>query len=60
MLLMQCFSVVLSSDFLYKSIIYGYSFKLHWQVDAVQMSTHKIRLYKDVDKKYTGCNLKTT
>ena len=24
------------------------------------MSTHKICLYKEVDKKYTGCNLKTT
>ena len=24
------------------------------------MSTHNICLYKKVDKKYTGCNLKTT
>ena len=24
------------------------------------MGTHKICLYKEVDKKYTGCNLKTT
>ena len=24
------------------------------------MSTHNICLYKEVDKKYTGCNLKTT
>ena len=23
------------------------------------MSTHNIYLYKEVDKKYTGCNLKT-
>ena len=30
------------------------------QVDAIQISTHNICLYKDVDKKYTGCNLKTT
>ena len=29
-------------------------------VDAIQISTHNICLYKDVDKKYTGCNLKTT
>ena len=29
-------------------------------VDAIQMSTHKICLYNEVDKKYTGCNLKTT
>ena len=29
-------------------------------VDAVQMDTHNICLYKEVDKKYTGCiNLKT-
>ena len=25
--------------------------------DAIQMSTHNICLYKEVDKKYTGCNL---
>ena len=30
------------------------------QVDAIQIRTHNICLYKDVDKKYTGCNLKTT
>ena len=48
------------SDFLYKGICCGYSFKLHRQVDAIQMSTHNICLYKDVKKKYTGCNLKST
>ena len=37
------------SDFLYKGI-----------VDAIQMSTHNICLYKEVKKKYIGCNLKTT
>ena len=37
-----------------------YSFELHRQVDAIQMSTHNICLYKEVDKKYTACNLKTT
>ena len=51
------------SDFLYKSICCGYSFELHRQVellvDAIQMGTHNICLYKEVDKKYTGCNLKT-
>ena len=36
------------------------SFELHQQVDAIQMGTHNICLYKEVDKKYTGCNLKTT
>ena len=47
------------SDFLYGSICCGYSFELHGQVDAIQMGTHNICLYKVVDKKYTGCNLKT-
>ena len=48
------------SDCLYKGICCEYSFELHWQVDAIQMSTHNIYLYKEVKKKYTGCNLKTT
>ena len=30
-----------------------------WKVDAIQMGTHNICLYKEVDKKYTGNNLKT-
>ena len=30
------------------------------QVDAIQMGTHTICLYKVVDNKYTGCDLKTT
>ena len=33
---------------------------MHPQVDAIQMGTHNICLYKEVDKNYTGCNLKTT
>ena len=44
-------------DFLHKGICCGYSFELHRQVDAIQMGTHNICLYK-VDEKYTGCNLK--
>ena len=48
------------SDFLYKGICCGFSFELHRQVDAIQMSIHNICLYKEVKKKYTGCNLKTT
>ena len=48
------------SDFLYKSICCGYPFELHRFVDAIQMGTHNICLYKEVDKKYAGCNLKTT
>ena len=47
------FCVLFSSDFLYKSIYCRYSF-------AIQMGSHNICLYKDVDKKYTDCNLKTT
>ena len=46
------------SDFLYKSICCGYSYKIA-SVDAMQMGTHNICLNKEVDKKYTGCNLKT-
>ena len=38
---------------------YGYSFELHRQVDAIQMGTHNVCFYKE-DKKYIGCNLKTT
>ena len=33
---------------------------LNQQVDAIQICTHNLCLYKEVDKKYTGCNLKTT
>ena len=47
-------------NFLYKGICCGYSYELHRQVDSIQMSTHNICFYKEVDKKYTGCNLKTT
>ena len=57
----QCLVVLFCfSDFLSKSICCGYSFELHQQVDAIQMGTHSICLYKEVDKKYTGCNLITT
>ena len=60
MMLMRCYCVFFFSDFLNKSICCGYSFELHRQVDAIQMGTHNIYLYKDVYKNYTGCNLKTT
>ena len=30
------------------------------QFDAIQMGTHNVCLYKEVDKKDTGFNLKTT
>ena len=42
-----------------KSIGCGYSFELHRQVNAIQMGTHNICLYKRVDNKYTDCNPKT-
>ena len=45
MMLMRCFCF---PDFLYKSICCGYSFELHRQVDAIQMGTHNICLYKEV------------
>ena len=48
------------SDFLHKGICCGYSFELHRQVNAIQMSTHNICLYKEVKKKCTSCNRKTT
>ena len=61
MVLTRCsFVFILFSDILSKSICCGYSFELHRQVDAIQMGTHNICLYKEVDKMYTGCNLKTT
>ena len=53
------FFCVFFSEFLYKSIYCGYSFELHQQVDAIQMGTHNRFLFKEVEKKYTGCNLKT-
>ena len=41
------------------NICCGYTFELHRQVDAIQMGTQNMCLYKEVDKTYTGCNLKT-
>ena len=58
MMLMQCFFFLLI--FFIKSIRCECSFELHRQVDAIQMGTHNICLYKVADKKYTGCDLKTT
>ena len=46
------------SNFIHKSICCGYSSELYQQVDAIQMGTHNICLHKEVDKKYTGYNLK--
>ena len=56
MIIMRFFFLI----FFIKAFVVGYSFELHGQVDAIQMSTHNICLYKEVKKKYIGCNLKTT
>ena len=46
--------------FFIKIIYCGYAFEFHQQIDAIQIGTHNTYLYKEVDKKYTGCDLKTT
>ena len=48
------------SEFHYKSICCGYPFELHRLVDAIQMGTHSICIYKEVAKQYTSCNPKST
>ena len=61
MMLMPCATVyAFFSDCLYKSTCCGYSYELHQQVDAIQIDTQIICLYQEVDKKYTGFNLKIT
>ena len=60
MILMQCFCVYFFCPFLCKSICCGYPFELHRQVDSIQMGTHNICLYTEVDRKYSGSNLKIT
>ena len=58
--LYKCICYGYSFEFLYKGICCGYLFELHRQVDAIQLSTNNIYLYKEVDKKYTDCNLMKT
>ena len=68
MMLLRCFLLFFllfflyffSPNFLYKSIRCGYSFELHRQVHAIQMSTHSICIYNEVDKKHACCHRKTT
>ena len=43
-----CVCVCVFSDLLYKSICFWYSFELHRQVDAIQMGTQNIFLYKQI------------
>ena len=48
-------------DFLYKSIWCGTHLNcINKSIHAIQMGTNNICLYKEVDKKYIGCNLSTT
>ena len=48
------------SDFFIKAYVVGTHLNCIRQVDAIQMFSHNIHLYTEVDKKYTGCSLKTT
>ena len=41
---------ILLSDFLYKNMCCGYSFELPRLVVVIQMSSHKICFYEEVDK----------
>ena len=57
MVLMQCLCFFL--NFFLKACVVGTHLNCIG-IDAIQMGTHNLCLYKEVDKKYTGCNLKTT
>ena len=55
MMLLQYFCVAFFfPDFLHKSLCCGYPFELHRQVDALQMGTHSIYLYREVEKSTLG------
>ena len=47
-------------NFFIKAYVVGIHSNCIDKVDAIQMDTHNRCLYREVDKKYTGCNLKTT
>ena len=54
---------VMFVDFSFVFLVFfikAYFVGTHGQVDAIQMCIHNKCLYKEGDKKYTGCNLKTT
>ena len=55
---MFCVVVFFLLIFFLKTYVVGTH--LNCSNDAIQIGTHNICLYKEVDKKYTGCNLKTT
>ena len=57
MMLMQCFCAFFFQFVFIKASVVGSH--LDKQLDAIQMDTHNICLYKEVDIKYVGCNLKT-
>ena len=48
---------LVSFYFLHKSIYCGYSFELHRQVNAIQIGTHNISLFKEAAKKNIGKEL---
>ena len=41
---------ILFTDFLYKNICYWYSFEVPQLVEAIQMSSHNIGFYKELDR----------
>ena len=51
-------SYAIFSDFLYRSICCLYLLELHQLVEEIQTSTDNKCFYKEMDKKYTDCNLK--
>ena len=55
MMLKRCFVLI----FFIKAYVVGTHLNCIL-ADAIQIGTHNICLYTEVDKKYTGCNLKTT
>ena len=58
MMLMQCFAYFLLLIFFIKAHVTGNY--LNCVDKLMQFNWVPICLYKEVDKKYTGCNLKTT
>ena len=56
MMLLQYYFLI----FFIKTYVVGTGFELPQLVEAIQMSSHNICFYKEVDKKYTECNMKAT
>ena len=58
MLICNIFVLLFLLIFFIKAYVVGTH--LNGFVNAIQMGTHNLCFHKEVDKKYTGCNLKTT